>query len=212
MPAADRRVSDGRQGRALIPAKGGKNRPQPSSASLRRGDRKTNQIRNNEQDSFDFTGLHGCRRRIRRTGDRAGDRAGGEERRDRLGGGDGGALRLGHPPPADVGGGRGPRRNRPPAGGIGASAAHGTGSGAVRHGTRRDGLRRLGRRGRRHQPARHRRRVGGPDARADRRASAVHGAVRPSDRRRLPVDARRAGRGGAADRRRCSTARTPWAG
>lgn len=36
-PAADRRVSDGRQGRALIPAKGGKNRPQPSSASLRRG-------------------------------------------------------------------------------------------------------------------------------------------------------------------------------
>lgn len=34
---ADRRVSDGRQGRALIPAKGGKNRPQPSSASLRRG-------------------------------------------------------------------------------------------------------------------------------------------------------------------------------
>lgn len=35
--AADRRVSDGRQGRALIPAKGGKNRPQPSSASLRRG-------------------------------------------------------------------------------------------------------------------------------------------------------------------------------
>ena len=37
VPAADRRVSDGRQGRALIPAKGGKNRPQPSSASLRRG-------------------------------------------------------------------------------------------------------------------------------------------------------------------------------
>lgn len=34
---ADRRVSDGQQGRALIPAKGGKNRPQPSSASLRRG-------------------------------------------------------------------------------------------------------------------------------------------------------------------------------
>ena len=186
VPAADRRVSDGRR------------RAERTVHSLRPqacggGDRKTNQIRNNEQDSFDFTGLHGCRRRIRRTG----DRAGGEERRDRLGGGDGGALRLGHPPPADVGGGRGPRRNRPPAGGIGASAAHGTGSGAVRHGTRRDGLRRLGRRGRRHQPARHRRRVGGPDARADRRASAVHGAVRPSDRRRLPVDARRAGRGGA---------------
>jgi len=37
VPAADRRVSDGQQGRALIPAKGGKNRPQPSSASLRRG-------------------------------------------------------------------------------------------------------------------------------------------------------------------------------
>ena len=30
-------IGSGRQGRALIPAKGGKNRPQPSSASLRRG-------------------------------------------------------------------------------------------------------------------------------------------------------------------------------
>ena len=97
------------------------------------------------------------------------------------------------------------RADRKPATALAAADACRTGAGALHHGTRTDGLRRLDRSRRADDPARHRQRqrsrqsdhgTAGPD----RRSSAVHGADGAPYRRRLSVDAGRPRRSGARPR------------
>ena len=101
------------------------------------------------------------------------------------------------PQPADERIGRRGTANRTAVRTVAAAGADRTGARTVHHRTRRDGVRRGGRRGRRYENPGSRGRTHFRGAGADRRTSAVHGPDGASAGGQLPVDERRTGGSGA---------------